>query len=394
MKKVISLFLILGMVFEFALFNPTAAFADDEAVGNKAETSDSEMKAAFGIGDKVWYDNPQNNSEHLSNFLLAYCAGDWDYIINVDKDDISRVSWSHSLKPYCNLYNALLGAFTNQNEFYATCIDGKYYIVTQGAEPILSKDELMEQQASVYKKAVSIRKDMVKSGQITDKMSEKAKCNAYYKLLSSWNIKPSDSVGNIDYYSSDPSYRTVFMKYDSAYACLVKKVADCGGRSAGFSLLMNMEGIKSFGMECHFKNTDLGHIITYVLLDNEEYLSDFSNNIKTSHIDSDSIKKKLILDESYLHAIREELGKKETQDINDSAKITINDAGDNVEVTVVVAKDYSGNNKASYRINYGIEGNCMYTPGFTLEELIEGVTVMFPKDEIEKHNIPATVFIN
>ena len=388
MKRVISLCVVIGMVFSFTVFSSVASFAINET------EIDLDKRVAFGIGDKTWSDNPQNNDEYVGNFLLAYCAGDWDYIININRTDRQRVSWSNSLKPYCILYNALLGAFTNQNEFYAVCMDGKYYIVTQGAEPCLSKDELMEQQESVYEKAVALRNQMVLSGSVSDDMTEKQKCEAYYKLLSSWNIPPSSAVTNIDYSSNDPSYRTIFMKYDSAYACLVNRVADCGGKSAGFSLLMNMEGIKSFGVQGRLIEHNSGHIVTYLVLDNEEYLSDYASSIRSAHVDLVSIKDKFEIDESYLSLIRKGLEIGESQDINDYAVISIKDERNDVVVSVTIDKDYFDNENTSYVINYGVEGNCMYTHTFSLDELKEGVTTSFPKEEIDKHNIPALVFIS
>ena len=77
MKRVISLYVVIGMVFSFTVFSSVASFAINET------EIDLDKRVAFGIGDKTWSDNPQNNDEYVGNFLLAYCAGDWDYIINI-----------------------------------------------------------------------------------------------------------------------------------------------------------------------------------------------------------------------------------------------------------------------------------------------------------------------
>ncbi len=126
----------------------------------------------------------------------------------------------------------------------------------------------------------------------------------------------------------------------------------------------------------------------------ERMLSDYASSIRSAHVDLVSIKDRFEIDESYLSLIRKELKIGESQDINDYAVISIKDEGNDVVVSVTIDKDYSANENASYVINYGVEGNCMYTRAFSLDELKEGVTTSFPKEEIEKHNIPALVFIN
>ena len=80
--------------------------------------------------------------------------------------------------------------------------------------------------------------------------------------------------------------------------------------------------------------------------------------------------------------------------MNGYAVISIKDERNDVVVSVTIDKDYFDNENTSYVINYGVEGNCMYTHTFSLDELKEGVTTSFPKEEIDKHNIPALVFIS
>ena len=242
---------------------------------------DAEVAAAFGLADRSWISRPETYGDYMNNFLISFCAGEWEYYTDPSGPEPSAVAYKLDMKPTCIIYNALLGAFANQNDFYVAPMDGRYYVVTQGIEPRLDKDTLMAQQQQVLEKARSLREGLIQSGKITDDMSEQEKCGVYYDLLNSWNVQPSNA-SNVYYKSTDPALRTIFMDYDTAYACLVNRVADCGGRSAGMNLLLNLEGIRAFGISGHIKNTDSGHILTYVILDGKEYYSDFGNRMGTN----------------------------------------------------------------------------------------------------------------
>ncbi|MBR2851613.1 MAG: hypothetical protein IKB91_04380, partial [Anaerotignum sp.] len=76
---------------------------------------------------------------------------------------------------------------------------------------------------------------------------------------------------------ADPGPRTV--EFDSVYACLVNKKADCVGRAAAFNLFMHLEGISAQGVTGHMKGAAAydGHILSRVVLDGEEYFCDWGN---------------------------------------------------------------------------------------------------------------------
>ena len=61
------------------------------------------------------------------------------------------------------------------------------------------------------------------------------------------------------------------MPYDDAYSSLISKVADCGGRAAGFNQLMNIEGINSVGLGVR------GHIASLMIVDGKELANDWGN---------------------------------------------------------------------------------------------------------------------
>ena len=346
-----------------------------------------EMEEAFGLEGKDWVENPQTNRDYLNNFLLSFCAGEWEYLTDSEMVEPSSVIWAQDLKPICILYNALLGAFSNQNEFYVAFIGDRFYIVTSGIEPYFSKGQLMEQQKEAVQKAISIREELITSGKLNVSMSEKECCDAYYSYLSSQYIQSSSTKG-IDHQALDPVYRTVFMRYDSAYACLVNKVADCVGISAGLTLLMNLEKISAFGVSGKMIGAPSNHVLTYLVLDGEEYFSDFANNIATGHIDSDAIVNRFVVDKSYLDDARKEAGLENKEDVNDYFVIkSKKDSGENIDVECYILPESPSFGNAECTIRYGVDGNSVVYNGILLQELKKGIACGFRKDAIKKHNI-------
>lgn len=67
-------------------------------------------------------------------------------------------------------------------------------------------------------------------------------------------------------------------EYDSAYAALIDRKADCVGKAAAFNLLLNTEGIAAKGVTGSFHGTESGHTLSRVVLDGEEYFSDWGNH--------------------------------------------------------------------------------------------------------------------
>ena len=101
-------------------------------------------------------------------------------------------------------------------------------------------------------------------------MTQKEIAWVYYKYLRSLHVKVGEGEAAVS------TGKTAL--YDSAWACLVSKKADCVGRAAGFNLLMHIEGISAQGVRGRFLYVSSGHVLSRVILDGEEYFCDWGND--------------------------------------------------------------------------------------------------------------------
>ena len=259
--------------------------------------------AAFGLSGLEWTDDPQTNEEFFHNFLLAFLAGEWDYL--VDSDDISPLKKLHMKKDFAIEYNALLGAFTNQNRFFALPNTGVNLVGTAGVTPAYSREELMAQQQAVYEAACALHDRLWEDGSLHEGMTEKEICRVYFDCLVSYHIPGSNTALGLDHYSPDPEYRTQFMIYDCAYGALIGRIADCGGKAACMNLLMGLEGIRAYGLRGTLLGPNSGHIVSYIILDGEEYAADYASSIHGLYpLDSQEITSAFVPDPASLSTVR------------------------------------------------------------------------------------------
>ena len=118
--------------------------------------------------------------------------------------------------------------------------------------------------------ALAISKELHENGTIRDGMTQKEIAWVYYKYLRSLHVKVGEGEEAVS------TGKTAL--YDSVWACLVSKKADCVGRAAGFNLLMHIEGISAQGVRGRFLYVNSGHVLSRVILDGEEYFCDWGND--------------------------------------------------------------------------------------------------------------------
>lgn len=70
------------------------------------------------------------------------------------------------------------------------------------------------------------------------------------------------------------------------------------------------------------------------------------------------------------------------------------DTGEDIEVRCSVSSDYSADENTLFTICYGVEGNCIYESGFSLDELKRGVTCSYSKSIINQHDIPSVLSLH
>ena len=221
---------------------------------------------------------PKTDADLQNNILYRFLFGEYsldftnyppkqlsfDSTVQTIRDTISDLS---------DTYTALAGPFNNT--FIGCGIDNTKLFI-DFPEASLSPEEIYTQQLSALKAARNIKDSLHAQGKITAKMSEKEIAQVYYGYLADLNVKPSDIN------AANPGGRTV--EFDSAYACLLNKKADCVGRTAAFNLFMHLEGISAQGVTGHIKGTPDydGHILSRVVLDGEEYFCDWGNGYALS----------------------------------------------------------------------------------------------------------------
>ena len=276
MRKIIVFLLVLTLVCSFV---PGTCYA---AEGEHPDL-DPEVMAAFSLAGRQWIEDPKDSDDYWNNFMLSFASGDWEY----STDPVGwpeGASWFGNLEDIDYTYNSLLGVFQNQR-FYVIYAEGKFYVSTQGAQPIFSVEDLLAQQNEVFLAAKAIKDELWTSGKIREEMTEVEKFQVYYDYLSCLSMPSSGNVRQINYKSEDPQYRTVFMEFDSAYGALINHVADCGGKSAIANLFAHLEGIQAFGLRGQVKGAGTGHILSLLQLDGDLYISDFGNRRGTSFFD-------------------------------------------------------------------------------------------------------------
>ena len=130
----------------------------------------------------------------------------------------------------------------------------------------MNTETIYTQQQAVLNEALRVKAMLWEKGKIKAGMSQLQIAKVYESYLFGLNVVPGIQ-------KSDPTC----WEYDSAYAALINRKADCVGRAAAFNLLLNAEGIAAKGVAGSFHGTNSGHVLSRVVLDGREYFSDWGN---------------------------------------------------------------------------------------------------------------------
>lgn len=243
----------------------------------------------FGLPKDIRFQPSAETQEARNNNLLyAYLVGNHNLIFPKDspmyfwlrgtKNDLKL-----TIKKLSILYPELVGPYGNMDAKVKTGTVNQKTTVAhvlyekRGVAATLTTSEIYKQQLAALERAMEISSSLRKTGKITEDMTEKQRAQAYYNYLISLGAR--NGIGK-----SDPSC----VEYDSAYAALVNKRADCVGRAAAFNLLMNVEGISVRGVGGSIKGTNSGHALSRLILDGEEYFCDWGSANKGLYKDISS----------------------------------------------------------------------------------------------------------
>lgn len=219
--------------------------------------------------DIRWISEPKTIDDLNNNILYSFLFG--NYTLNfsnvtttpeIDAKMLQNTMRT-SIKELSQTYPELVGVFCNT---FIGCGAGSDGVFIDFPQSTLTTEEIYNQQLTVLETAQNIKTKLWEQGKIKSGMSQLEIAEVYYQYLRNLNVQ--NGIGK-----ADPSC----VEYDSPYACLVNKKADCVGKAGAFNLLMHLEGISAYGVAGSIKGTNSGHVLSGVVLDGKTYYCDWGN---------------------------------------------------------------------------------------------------------------------
>lgn len=239
------------------------------------------VAAYYGVEDLIRDYNPSVSPSRPEDVeaavVYAYLTGNYSlnfvYDTKEEAKEARDLLWPPEMKWLWNRYASFMGFYSNISGSWRVQEreDGKFVFFIDVETPALTEDELFEQQQTALNTALALKDALYAEGTLNNAMTQREKVIAYYNYFVSLNVQPSGIGGNSD-------NRGQYMCYDSAYACLVNKKADCVGRAAAFDLMMHLEGIPSFCAAGEIAGTQSGHVLNAVYVEGKDYICDFGNH--------------------------------------------------------------------------------------------------------------------
>ena len=223
--------------------------------------------------DIRWISAPVTTDDLDNNILYSFLFGNYslnftNYIPeNVEFKELAQTMRGR-IKALSRIYPELVGVFSNT--FVGCGVRKDSLLFIDFPQASLSVETIYAQQNQALETAQAIRDTLHQKGTVKAGMSQKQVAQAYYDYLRSLNVKAGGGP--------EAAKQGKSVEYDSPYACLVNKKADCVGRAAAFNLLMHLEGISAQGVGGSIKGTNSGHVLNRVILDGETYYCDWGNN--------------------------------------------------------------------------------------------------------------------
>lgn len=381
----------------FAKLKDSTKTLADKLIDDKVFTT-TDYKAAVGaVPDYAgiikayglkWHETPVTQDDHIDNLCYCFATGNWE--------------WTHDAKGELNLPQIvdikveLAGFILNQPHTFCYK-NGRYYIcIDQTATSPLSPEDISMQIVKAYEAAKKIYDEMHAKGKVTSSMTQKQIAEAYSNYLQSygaetpWYFKGDNFPENYD----DPSVKILYMTEDTAYGCLVKKQGACGSKAAAYNLVMNIEGIKTIGLHVE------GHIVSYLLVDGEEYMCDWGNRVGL-FTEDDVINSRrgirIIFDTARLEFVRNYYQNGAPTKImyqpEFSYKLIKETGTEKTYYVKMISCDSSIKDSYNVLLLYGRQGNGTGSY-YSVKALKQGVYFTINKDSIIKHNLVENFFID
>ena len=217
----------------------------------------AELKTVEDLDNNILYSFLFGNySLHFSNVTTT---------AEVDVKTISNLMRTR-IKSLSHTYPELVGIFSN---VFVGCGASPEGVFIDFPKASLDIEEIYDQQIIVLNTAREMRHALYAEGVLVDGMSQKEIARVYYDYLRGLGVAVGGGPEEVKQGKS--------VEYDSPYACLVNRKADCVGRAGAFNLFMHLEGISAQGVAGQIKGTNSGHVLNRVVLDGETYYCDWGN---------------------------------------------------------------------------------------------------------------------
>lgn len=257
----------------------------DQYMDKRVRAVAKEQAKCYGFDENMgWVSDPDTKEEFINNVLGCFMVGDYGLehltVRNKAFADEMYLYFGENRVLICSSFAELMGAFVNPEvdwRFY-TLQDEKngysctqYHLCIPGAP--LSNEEIYQQQQQAVAEALRINEALHKSEEIIDGMDPIRVARIYYNYLQWRDCEVGEHYHNIS--------RQETMKNDTAYACLINKRANCLGRAAAYTMLLNIEGLDVQTVHCWFLSSpeEEKHVLNRLVVGEQEYVCDWYNRL-------------------------------------------------------------------------------------------------------------------
>lgn len=221
--------------------------------------------------DIRWVSQLKTEEDWYNNILYSFLFG--NYSLHFSNTGVGQTAvnvlrgqmWER-IKTLSCTYPELVGVVSNA---IVGCGIRQGELFIDFPQASLTTETMYDQQLAALEAAQAMKDTLHKEGKITPQMSQKQIAQVYYDALSRLGVSPGGG--------EETAKQGKSVEYDSPYACLVNRKADCVGRAGAFNLLMHLEGISAQGVSGQIKGTNSGHVLSRVVLDGTEYFCDWGN---------------------------------------------------------------------------------------------------------------------
>ena len=231
--------------------------------------------------DMGWVADPDTKEEFINNMLGCFMVGDY----GLENLTVRDAAFAQEMYTYfeinrvqlCSSFAELMGAFVNpQVDWQYIGLQDKdqgYYCAKFHLcipDSPYTNEELYEQQLAAVEEAYRIHRSMNEEIILKD-ADPIFIARVYYNFLRQGEYETGDSLGSVD--------RQDIIRNDTAYACLVNKRANCLGRAAAYTMLMNLEGVDVQTVHCYFTFSPQNekHVLNLFVVNGIEMVCDWYN---------------------------------------------------------------------------------------------------------------------